>query len=266
MEAQQQAKAANAQAAAANAKLAQNDAKLREVQAAVAQGAETRAERESRAKLDQFVYAEIVKLFELGREIPTPVRERKERVVYGLVLSMASDNLKEPFTQALAIQVQAPELKREVDKAAAYFQQDAESRLAVAAVQAPAAPPGQGRNPLATLKIDLFYCEQDNDNDALRKKAEELADAMKLAGAGSWRVRSLPQSINQVPGMMVRSPQVRFNVQENEFAAAKSLSELMQREVQSRYRVSASFDTKQVRTPTPGYLSVFLCGLPKMAT
>lgn len=256
---------AQKQAVATNEKLAEYELKLKAMQLAVTESSESRAERESRAKLDQFVYAEIVKLFELAETTPPPTRERREKVVTGLVLSMASPGLQEPFTQALSVQVRTESLKKEVDAIATYYRQNGD----IVRVEAPAvaAKPGEQANPLKGMKVDLFYCDEDDRAEALKKQAEAIAVAMKLKAPGTtWRVRDLQPSVNRLPGMSVRVPQVRYNAGENELKAADELAKIMDRELLDTYRVRTQFKPTPVRTPTPGYVSVFLCGVPSATT
>lgn len=259
---------AQLEAKAANSQLAEHQLQLAAVQTAVTRSAESRADRESHARLDQFVYAEIVKLFELAENTPDQVRARREKVVSGLVLAMASQGMKEPFTQALAIQIRSPELAREANAVASFYRQNSEAALHTSTAP-PVAParPGEPRNPLKGLRVDLFYCAQENRDDQLKKKADDIAEAMPLKAPGTtWRVRDLPATVNQLPGMSVKAPQVRYNAGENELDAARALAALMDKEFQVTYKVATQFKATAVRTPTPGYVSVFLCGVPTAST
>ncbi|MES2938691.1 MAG: hypothetical protein V4864_13475 [Pseudomonadota bacterium] len=259
---------AQQEAMQSNRAQAENERKLKEMSAAIARNSDARADRESYFKLDQFVYQEMVKLFELPDSTSNQVRVKKEAAITGLVMAMASEGMKGPLTTALSLQLTNPTLKEATAKAADYYKLEDEKRIE--GVQVSAASTGRvpaSKSLLASMKVDLFYCEQDTSPEASKAKAEAIILSMNTSGNhGHWRLRSLPQSVNDVPGMRVKSPQVRFNLSENELPPAQELVELLNREFGNGYAAPVNFNTQQVTMRSPGYLSAFLCGLPARST
>lgn len=257
---------AQQEAAQSNARQLENENKLKEMRATLERNADSRADRESFAKLDQFVYHEMVKLFELPATTPMEVRRKKEAAVSGLVQTMTSETVRAPFNQALSLQLTDPALRAKATELAAYYQQENEK-----AAEAPEARPAQqaaaGKSQLAGLKVDLFYCDADKNAVALKARAEAITAAMNKDGSlGRWRVRNLSPSVNELPGMQVHSPQVRYNASENEQAAAQELAALLKNQLQQGGAQAPDFKTRQVTMRSPGYVSGFLCGVPVNAS
>jgi hypothetical protein len=257
---------AQQEAAQSNARQLENEIKLKEMRVTLERNADSRADRESFAKLDQFVYQEMVKLFELPATTPQDVRRKKEAAVSGLVQTMTSETVRAPFNQALSLQLTDPALREKATERAAYYQQENEKAAEAPAPQA-VQQAAAGKSQLAGLKVDLFYCEGEPNAAALKTRAESITAAMNKEGSlGRWRVRNLSPSVNELPGMQVHSPQVRYNASENEQAAAQELAALLKKQLQQGGAQAPDFKTRQVNMRSPGYVSGFLCGVPVNAS
>src|SRR6267143_159351 len=110
---------------------------------------------------------------------------------------------------------------------------------------------------LRGVSIDVFYCTRANDsagNSARRETAKILFDRLlSLSSRGRLRLRELPESVNSRPGYGLSDNEVRLDPPEKQIA--DHLAAWANQGVQS-----LSFKLRQVNaTPTPNYLSVFVC-------
>jgi hypothetical protein len=104
---------------------------------------------------------------------------------------------------------------------------------------------------LAVYRIDVFYCSGPA-TDTFKAKAEALA-ARTQGQVKAVKVRELAPSINASPGYGVIQTEIRFEAS-SEAAAARQLQQLMSDDP------AKPLTLRQVRTATPLYLSVFVCG------
>lgn len=159
------------------------------------------------------------------------------------------DDLRTGLLIALATDAE-PEVKKElqtvVDQDRKYLEQEAEVKNTVA--RAPAVAPAAGGGAVARYYVDVFYCEA--GGEAYRTRAESIVKLLGTRTARS-RLRVLPETLNQSPGMRVSSLQVRYNGSEAD--VARELSRLLAGEQQG------DFTPTEIRTATPNYLSVFVC-------
>jgi hypothetical protein len=201
--------------------------------------------QESARKLSLDLYQEVKKVIEKKDKNP-----REEDALRVLVESLAEDPFRYKLLTVIAIGATSEDVKSAAKESSTFFreelqvQQDARARPAAAPEAAPVAGGATG-----SYNIDLFYCE------AQRAVAEPLARAVLAArqagDKGRWRVRSLPESVNQQPGYGVASSEVRFNAPLERAVADVMLARLAAQGVRASLRESAS--------PTPAYLSVFIC-------
>lgn len=102
---------------------------------------------------------------------------------------------------------------------------------------------------LGSVDVDIFYCihRQDTSEPLARQVA-----ALKLPSeSGRWRIRALPQSVNQQPGYGISGSEIRFNMPD-ELAMAT--------ELQQRLKTAGiAANRRETLQPTKWYLSVFLC-------
>jgi len=97
--------------------------------------------------------------------------------------------------------------------------------------------------------LDFFYCESTKaTSEPIARKALALKTA---TDTGQWRIRALPESINQQPGYSIRNNIIRFNPTE-ERKVAETL-----RQALGAAGIKAKL--QEIAYPTPGYISVFIC-------
>ena len=104
---------------------------------------------------------------------------------------------------------------------------------------------------LAVYRLDVFYCSG-AAAATFKPKAEALA-ALAQGQVKAVKVRELAPSINASPGYGVIQTEIRYE-EAGEAAAAKLLQQLISADP------AKPVPLRQVRTTTPLYLSVFVCG------
>lgn len=107
---------------------------------------------------------------------------------------------------------------------------------------------GPSRHALQGYLVDVFYCARDEQR--FREPAEALGQALKQESIKS-RLRVLQDSVNASPGMRVSGYQLRYN--DDELRLAQQL------QAKLKSLGHGEFTLRQVKQPTPSYLSVFLC-------
>jgi hypothetical protein len=100
-----------------------------------------------------------------------------------------------------------------------------------------------------TFNVDFFYCEK------RRSTSEPIArTALSLktpSDTGRWRVRALPESINQQPGYGIDTNTIRFTPPEERPVAEGIAKALATKGVKVQFQ--------EISYPTPRYVSVFIC-------
>lgn len=180
--------------------------------------------------------------------------ERLERVATALVEAMpASNPLRAQMLLAISVGASS-----EVAKAQATFA--AEEPVPAPAAAAPDASPQQEVAPVPVTRawnVDVLYCETAPDGEARARQVQRALTGVTLAGAasaGRVRVRKLPEAINARAGYQVQGLQVRGEADED--AATAALQQLAARALGVDAR---SLQRVRTGSPTPGYLSLFLC-------
>lgn len=189
------------------------------------------------------LYAEVKKVIEKKDREP-----REEEVMRVLIESLADDPFRWKLLQVLAVGAQAPEVKQAAAATSRFYEEEAGVKA-----PPPAAPPAPataaGGVGVGAYNVDIFYCE------ARRATAEPLAKAaLALRGptdTGRWRLRALPESINQQPGYGVAVSEIRYTPPDERPAAEALAQALRGRGIDPKYRETAY--------PTPNYVSVFVC-------
>ncbi|MGM8227741.1 hypothetical protein ACSV5M_14240 [Cellvibrio sp. ARAG 10.3] len=100
------------------------------------------------------------------------------------------------------------------------------------------------------MSVDIFYCADAGPKN--RALAQDIMALNEGKVAGRWRVRELSAATNATQGYRLTVDTVRFNADEREVAQA--LQEDAQKITGSEIRL------QQIKYPTPGYISLFLCG------
>ncbi|MBE0587167.1 MAG: hypothetical protein IH617_03870 [Hydrogenophaga sp.] len=104
---------------------------------------------------------------------------------------------------------------------------------------------------LSAYRMDMFYCSG-GAASPFKAKAEGFARQME-GQVKAVKVRELAPSINASPGYGVIQTEIRFE-DASEAAVAQQLQQLLSAEP------AKPVPLRQVRTHTPLYLSVFVCG------
>ncbi|MDB5973106.1 MAG: hypothetical protein JWQ90_5556 [Hydrocarboniphaga sp.] len=239
--------------------------------------ANSRAERESKAKFDTVAYEAAVKVLELDRaKISPDLAEKRERAALALIASTASEPMQAALFDVIGSgQSVTPSVKREAGQAADILR-DIGSLASEAPNQAVPTPPSSTASAvpqvaaaaLTGYRVVLFYCQNPANVEVTnfqRSAAEKLAAELKADRSLSslkiaWETKELPEVLNSVSGYGIRNNQIRFNPADNEETPSLALKVILESNpsVQS---YKASFERRIVNQRTPYYLSVFLCGL-----
>lgn len=209
---------------------------------------DNRAATEAAEKLRFQLFTEVSNSLEKGNP-------KQQQAAQALVTALLEegDELRKGLLQALSVGA-APSVKEEfqrvVDQEIEYASQQEESlraALATAASAAAGTAPASGSS-FKPYYVDVFYCEK--DADAFKPRAQALVTYLQARTARS-RLRMLAESLNASPGMRVSGLQLRYN--SDELRVAQDLKkDLAQGE-------QGDFTLKQIKSPTPNYLSLFVC-------
>jgi len=203
---------------------------------------------ESSRKLTLELYQEVRQVIQKHDKDP-----REEDAVRVLVESLADDPFRWKLLRVIAIGAQDSYVK-ESAAATSRFYEEEEAVVQTRPVPTANAPSNAATAPSATggfgnFNVDVFYCQKK------RASSEPLARAaLELKGQGAsgrWRVRELPDSINQQPGYGVWSSEVRFTPPD-ERPVADAL-------VQAMASKGVKLALHETAYPTPGYVSLFIC-------
>ena len=200
-------------------------------------------ETESGRKLSFDLYQEVRKILE--RKDKTPKDEETLRV---LIESLAEDPFRYKLLGVLAVSASTPEVKRSASESSDFFRDES------VVVQRPTSASVQGkeagqRSAIGSMDVDIFYCA------AKRATSEPIANGVlalkQPSESGRWRLRLLPESVNQQPGYGVTSNEVRYNAPE-ETEAARTIAERMTKAGQKVL-------LRESQQLTKWYVSVFVC-------
>lgn len=200
-------------------------------------------ETESGRKLSFDLYQEVRKILE--RKDKTAKDEEALRV---LIESLAEDPFRYKLLSVLAVSASSPETKRSASESSSFFRD--ESLI----LQRPPVPVTQAKETIrataiGSMDVDVFYCASKQNT------AEPIARsivALKQPGeSGRWRLRLLPESVNQQPGYGIASNEIRYNVPDETGAARL----LVERITNTGHKVSL----RESQQLTKWYISVFVC-------
>lgn len=173
---------------------------------------------------------------------------REEEAVRVLVEALADDPLRWKLLRVIAVGAATPEVKENAAESSRFYEEQAVTQSS-AAVAARAPAPPAGAPAFAAYNVDWFYCET---RKATSQPIAVAAKQLQPPGdSGRWRVRALPESINQQPGYGITTSEIRFTPPEERPAAEALARALAGQGVAVRLNETAY--------PTPGYVSVFLC-------
>lgn len=200
-------------------------------------------ETESGRKLTFDLYQEVRKILE--RKDKTAKDEEALRV---LIESLAEDPFRYKLLSVLAVSASSSEVKRSASESSSFFRD--ESLIA----QRPSASMTNANETtrptaIASMDVDVFYCASKQSTSELIAKS---IIALKQPGeSGRWRLRLLPESVNQQPGYGITSNEIRYNTPD-ETDAAKVLAERIA-------NVGHKVSLRESQQLTKWYISVFIC-------
>ena len=162
-----------------------------------------------------------------------------------MVESLADDPLRWKLLNVIAAGARSVEVKQAAAQTSKYYREQAQIQLAPPRGQVPpTASSGVG-----TFNVDFFYCEK---KLATSEPIARSALSLKVpSDTGRWRVRALPESINQQEGYGINANEVRFTPPEERPVAEALVKALSTRGVKVQFQ--------ETSYPTPGYVSVFIC-------
>jgi len=195
---------------------------------------------ESNRKVTMELYQEVKKVIEKKDKDP-----REEDAVRVLVESLAEDPFRWKLLGVIAVGAKDPSVKVSAAATSKFYQEDAEAHPAVQSLPS-------GRNVgsgAGSYNVDFFYCEKkQSTSEPIARSALALKTTLDT---GRWRIRSLPESINQQPGYSIQTNVIRFTPPE-ERPVADALAKAL-----SAKGIKVQF--QEISYPTPNYVSVFIC-------
>lgn len=222
------------------------DAQIKELQAetvrldnALKQADSDLKNLESSRQMTIKLYAEVKDVIH-NKDVST----REEDAVRVLVESLAEDPLRYKLLNVIAAGAKSAEVKQAATETSKFFKDEAQTPGLPAAVSDRATPTAIG-----SFNVDIFYCE--NKKGSSEPVARAAMGLKSVSETGRWRLRALPESINQQPGYQIDSNVVRFNAPE-ERAVAEALMNAFKTQ-------SVTVQFEESSYPTPGYISVFIC-------
>ncbi len=221
---------------------------LKEQEAKIRASEELRKQHESDAQLTFKLYEE-VKSALLAEKDP----EKRQLIALKLVEELASESFK---TRLITVIRDATPIAGIKEKASTAAYASESNELAAR----PAEPPpikasvtavSNKTSTWSNLDFDFFWCE--SSGEKAKQEAFEALTIKDAAATGRWRVRMLPNSINAQSGYGISDYQVRINQDEQEIGSRLKAS------LASVSPAGRDFVIREVRNPTPYYVSVFFC-------
>ena len=199
-------------------------------------------ETESGRKLSFDLYQEVRKILENRNKTA-----KDEEALRVLIESLAEDPFRYKLLSVLAVSASAPDVKRSATESSTFYRD--ESWIAQRAPQVKQVSEGAQLSPVGSMDVDVFYCA--NKQASSEPIAKNVLALRKADETGRWRLRLLPESVNQQPGYGVVSNEIRYNAPD-ETKAARSLADRLE---QAGYKISL----RETQQSTKWYVSVFIC-------
>ena len=201
-------------------------------------------EAESARKLSFDLYQEVKATLEKKEQAP-----RTEEALRVLIESLAEDPFRYKLLAVLAVGSATEGGKKAAAESSTFFRDEAALSTRDAVLQATLAPPASSARSLTNYDVDVFFCA---DKQSTSEGVARRVVALKTPNeTGRWRLRALPESVNQQPGYRIRSNEVRYNVPEENLQAEIVRERLQSAGVQATLRPAAQ--------NTPWYISIFIC-------
>ncbi|WP_341677341.1 hypothetical protein [Niveibacterium sp. SC-1] len=201
---------------------------------------------ESSRKLTLELYQEVRQVIQKKDKDP-----REEDAVRVLVESLADDPFRWKLLRVIAIGAQDSYVKESAAATSRFYEEEAVVQTRPGQVASATAAPETAQAPggFGSYNVDLFFCQKKKaSSEPLARAALELKEK---GASGRWRVRELPDSINQQPGYGVWNSEVRFTPPD-ERPVANWLA-------QAFAAKGVKLGLHETSYPTPGYVSVFIC-------
>lgn len=166
-----------------------------------------------------------------------------------LIESLADDPFRYKLLSVLAVSAATESGKQAATESSNFYREEAALTARTATAAPPAAKPAAAVRTLTNYDVDIFYCAE--------KRASSEPVARKIAGlkqadeSGRWRVRALPETVNQQPGYGISSNEIRYNIPDETLQAEIIRERLQANGIPATLRASAQ--------QTAWYLSVFVC-------
>jgi hypothetical protein len=202
---------------------------------------------ESNRKVTLELYQEVKKVIEKKDK-----DSREEDAVRVLVESLADDPFRWKLLGVIAVGAKDLSVKETAAATSKFYQEDAQTQLP-SSNTADAKSNTAAANPLETgigsYNIDFFFCEKKQPTS---KPLAQAALSLKSASdTGQWRIRALPESINQQPGYSIQSNVIRFTPPDERPVADALAKALATKGIKVQFQ--------EISYPTPKYVSVFIC-------
>lgn len=226
----------------ADAEIKRLQAQAQELDIAMKKADSDLKELESNRKVTLELYQEVKNVIAKKDKDP-----REEDAVRVLVESLAEDPFRWKLLKVLAIGASSSEVKQAAAATSKFYEDESTVQSALP-VSVKLTAVGTSAS-FGSFNVDFFYCEKK------RATSEPLARAalgLRSGGeTGRWRVRALPESVNQQPGYGISTSEIRFTPPA-ETTVANALSQALATKGIQAVLHETSY-------PTPGYVSVFVC-------
>ena len=200
------------------------------------------------------VYKEVTEALEKGDA-------RRERLATKLVqfyiTSSSEHDLQYEMLGVLRVDAKDPDV-RETAAAAQFKLQETQPTLGTSApVSAPVLV--QGRFPLGSYNVDVFWCQSSPPNT--EATAQAIVDNLSSATSGRVRSRILPNSVRQGSYSVIGAAEIRRENNPSERPLVEPLRSLTADTLIKAHVISSpgAITVRDVTAPTPGYVSLFVC-------
>jgi hypothetical protein len=196
---------------------------------------------ESNRRVTLDLYQEVKRVIEKKEKDP-----REEEVLRVLVESLADDPFRYKLLRVIAVGAKSEGVKESAAATSRFYEDESTVQARPLAAKSSATAAAVNSD---AYNVDFFFCE------GKRPTSEPLARAaiyLQSPGAtGRWRIRALPEVVNQQPGYAITTSEIRFTAPDETPVAESLAKSLSAKGIKVRFH-------ETVR-PTPGYLRVFIC-------
>ncbi len=194
--------------------------------------------------------------FELYREVKTLLEdskrtEQEEEALRVLIESLADAPFRYKLLDVLAVAAGNSSTRKAASESSKFYKEEAvlsstDTKFTMSGIKLKAPVNAMS---VTNYDIDVFYCA--NKRETSEPIAQQVA-ALKLPSeTGRWRVRALPETINQQPGYQIQSSQIRYNSPSENKQADILIKRLEEKGIHLDRRVTTQ--------NTRWYLSIFIC-------